>query len=206
MLLASSVFLCFAYFLWYQQKFRSPMGDVYKSSVNKSLDEFNRLKDKAASLKEFAITRGYNKETCFLVDMNVASGKNRFFVYDLANDSVILEGLVAHGSCDRSFLLNPLFSNTKECGCSSAGKYKIGAGYKGRFGKAYKLYGLDSSNSNAFSRNIVLHSYDCVPEQETDPIPICNSRGCAMTSPGFLKKLESFINHSKKPVLLWIFE
>ncbi|MES1220848.1 MAG: murein L,D-transpeptidase catalytic domain-containing protein, partial [Bacteroidota bacterium] len=86
------------------------------------------------------------------------------------------------------------------------GKFKVGNPYAGNFGTAYKIYGLDSSNNNAFNRNIVLHSYTCVPEQETDPIPICNSRGCPMISPGFMEQLKPLINQSKKPILLWIFE
>ena len=205
-MLAGSVFLCFAYFFWYKPKFKRVGQGAYKSILAMPAKEFDRLKDKAVSLREFATNRGYNKELCFLVDMSISSGKNRFFVYDMSKDSVLLEGLVAHGSCDKYFQLNPAFSNTKECGCSSLGKYKIGNGYKGRFGLAYKLYGLDSSNSNAFVRNIVLHSYDCVPEQETDPVPICNSRGCPMISPGLLKQLTPIISQSKKTVLLWIFE
>jgi hypothetical protein len=138
--------------------------------------------------------------------MSITPGKNRFFVYDLMKDSILLQALVAHGSCDAGFQTDPAFSNTINSGCSSLGKYKIGNSYNGGFGLAYKLYGLDSSNKNAFVRNVVLHSYDCVPEQETDPIPICNSRGCPMVSPGFLNQLKFIINKSERPILLWIFE
>lgn len=170
-----------------------------------SIKESNRLKIKAILLKEFAAKRHLNNNLCFLVDMSIPSGKSRFFLYDLTKDSILLRGLVAHGSCDKGFQLNPSFSNMMNCGCSSLGKYKIGMSYTGRFGLAYKLYGLDSSNSNAFSRSIVLHAYDCVPESETDPIPVCNSRGCPMIFPGFIKILKPLIDNSKKPILLWIF-
>lgn len=204
--LVASVFLCSAYFFWYRPECKPARAGAYSHTIDKASKEFDRLKTKAVSLKEFAEAAGYNKEICFLVDMTIVSGKSRFFVYDLSKDSILSQGLVAHGSCDKDFQVNPAFSNTKNCGCSSLGKYKVGGGYKGRFGWAYKLQGLDSSNSNAFERNIVLHSYDCVPEQETDLVPICNSRGCPMVSPGFLKQLEPVIDHSKKPVLLWVFE
>jgi hypothetical protein len=137
--------------------------------------------------------------------MQIASGKNRFFVYDIKNDSVLLAGLVAHGSCDNGFQMTPEFSDKPNSGCSSFGKYRIGKSYFGKFGLAYKLYGLDSSNKHAFERNIVLHSYECVPEQETYPVPVCNSRGCPMISPGFLNQLKSVIDQAKKPILLWIF-
>jgi hypothetical protein len=204
LLFASITLLAFAFFFWYRPKFK-PVPRV-KYSVEKSPGELSRLQAKAILLKQYALTHRFNGSVCFLVDMNVASGKSRFFVFDLDKDSVILAGLVAHGSCDAGFQTDPRFSNTPNSGCSSLGKYKIGNHYQGNFGLAYKLYGLDSLNSHAYERNIVLHSYDCVPEQETDPIPICNSRGCPMVSPGFLNQLALIIDQSKKPILLWIFD
>lgn len=206
LLLTSCVLFCFSYFVWYSPESKPANHDTYKSNFKKSSEEFNKLKSRAESLKEFAHAHSYNKELFFLVDMSITSGKYRFFVYDGEKDSVVLKGLAAHGSCDRGFQQDPTFSNTKESGCSSLGKYKIGTSYKGKFGLAYKLYGLDSSNSNAFERNIVLHAYDCVPEKEADPQPICNSRGCPMVSPGILKQLKPIIDNSTRPILLWIFE
>lgn len=204
-LLIASALLGSAWFFWYKPKFK-PAIDSYDNTNEKSSKEFKRLEERSVLLKQFAIANKYNSSLSFLIDMSIASGKKRFFVYDMKKDSVLLEGLVAHGSCDAGFQTNPTFSNTINSGCSSLGKYKIGNAYKGAFGLAYKLYGLDSLNSNAFQRNIVLHSYDCVPEQETDPESICNSRGCPMVSPGFFNQLKTVINKSKKPVLLWIFD
>jgi hypothetical protein len=166
----------------------------------------DKLSLKATEAKVFVTQKGFNNKICFLADLSMSSGQNRFFVCDLEKDSILLSGLVAHGSCDAEFQINSSFSNTVNSGCSALGKYKIGNSYIGTFGLAYKLYGLDSSNKNAFARNIVLHSYNCVPEQETDPIPICNSRGCPMVSQGFLNQLKLIINKSEKPLLLWLFE
>lgn len=202
LVLASLFLSAFAYLLLYKSKFNK---EIQNDSIFSS-NELNTLKVKASQLKQFAAVHHCNKELCFLADMSIPSGKNRFFIYDLKKDSVLLYGLVAHGSCDKGFQLNPSFSNTMNCGCSSLGKYKIGSKYKGSFGLSYKLHGLDSSNRNAFARSIVLHSYYCVPEKETDPFPICNSRGCPMISPAFLQKLEPLVDHSKKPMLLWIFK
>jgi hypothetical protein len=101
--------------------------------------------------------------------------------------------------------MDAVFSNKVNSGCSCSGKFKVGKSYNGKFGLAYKLYGLDSCNNNAFERNIVLHSYKCVPEQETYPLPICNSRGCPMVSVEFLKKLRLYLNNSDSPILLNIF-
>ncbi len=206
LILIVSAFLCSAYFFWYKPKFKAAKFNAYYNTVAGHSEEFDRLKLKAFSLKEFITSHNYNKEVCFLVDMSIASGKSRFFVYNLTKDSILLQGLVAHGNCDAGFQTEHSFSNKVNSGCSSLGKYKIGSSYNGRFGLAYKLYGLDSSNKNAFERNIVLHSYSCVPEQETDPIPIRNSRGCPMVSPGFLNQLKLIINKSEKPLLLWLFK
>lgn len=140
-----------------------------------------------------------------MIDMKIASGRERFFVYDLKKDSILASGLVAHGSCDMGFQMEAIFSNTVNSGCSCSGKFKIGKSYNGRFGLAYKLHGLDSSNKNAFERTIVLHSYKCVPDQETYPMPICNSRGCPMVSPSFLKKLDTYLDNADLPILLQIF-
>jgi hypothetical protein len=164
----------------------------------------NKLQIRAISAKLFIEQKKYNDKICFLVDMSLPSNKNRFFVYDLDKDSIVLKGLVAHGSCNNIYLRNAQFSNTPECGCSAIGKYRVGKKYKGRFGNAFKLHGLDSTNNNAYERFIVLHAYDCVPNEEVDYL-ICNSLGCPMVSYTFLKGLSMHIANSKKPILLWMF-
>jgi len=181
-----------------------------KTSDNKETSTISRsfslqLKKKANTIKQFAIENGYSTKYSFLINMGLPSGKNRFFIYDLRKDSVVHSGLVAHGSCRSGFLDDPIFSNVPECGCSSVGKYRVGYLYEGQFGKAFKLHGLDSSNSNAFKRTIVLHAYDCVPNEETYPKPICNSLGCPMVSYRFLDATTAIIENSKKPILLLIY-
>lgn len=146
----------------------------------------------------------YNNSVFFLVDMNIHSGKKRFFVVDMNTDSILAAGLVAHGACGMFFSATASFSNEPNYYCSSLGRYKIGNKYAGRFGPAYKLYGLDSSNSNAYKRNVVLHSYYEVPDKEIYPGRVCNSQGCPMVSKNFLKQLALYIDASKKPILLWI--
>jgi hypothetical protein len=89
---------------------------------------------------------------------------------------------------------------------SSVGKYKIGAMYKGRFGDAFKLHGLESTNNKAFQRFVVLHAYHCVPDAPLYPDYLCNSLGCPMISYAFLKRIKKTITASEKPMLLWILE
>ncbi|HXB43900.1 MAG TPA: murein L,D-transpeptidase catalytic domain family protein [Puia sp.] len=199
------VVLAFAADYYYKGFYKSRASHI---NPVKHLDEaeVSKISGKATELKKFATGKSFSKKYIFLADMSLPSGKNRFFVYDISKDSIIKTALVAHGSGDIGFSLTPKFSNQKESGCTALGKYRIGKSYIGRFGIAYKLYGLDSSNSNAFSRNIVLHSYSCVPGHETYPYPICNSRGCPMVAPVFLKELQTIILKSREPILLWIFK
>ena len=172
------------------------------SSKNKA----NTLRSHLNQAIKFVKQNGYSTEYCFLVDMGIHSGKNRFFVYDIRKNTIALSGLVAHGTCETEFLAQARFSNTPSCGCSSLGKYKIGISYRGQYGKSYRLYGLETSNSNAYKRAIVLHGYSCVPDPEIYPKVLCNSLGCPMVSPLFFNKLSGIIDMSEKPILLWVFK
>jgi L,D-transpeptidase catalytic domain len=164
-----------------------------------------KLKLKAEEARTFTSTNGFNENICFLVDMSLPSGENRFFVYNLIKDTLQNSGLVTHGRCNLNWLEGRQYGNTVGCGCTSLGRYKIGYSYNGRFGLAFKLYGLDKTNDKAFDRFVVLHSHGCVPETEIKD-DICQSDGCPTVAPGYLLQLKPIINSSKKPVLLWLFE
>ncbi|TMI64418.1 MAG: peptidase [Bacteroidetes bacterium] len=166
---------------------------------------FEALKVKVEEAKIFIKNKSYNEQICFLIDMSLPSGQNRFFVYDLKKDTIKNAGVVTHGRCNQNWLEGRKYSNEPGCGCTSLGKYKIANSYYGRFGLAYKLHGLDKTNSNAFKRFVVLHSHECVPETEIKD-DICQSDGCPTVAPGYLQQLKPIIDESTKPVLLWIYE
>jgi L,D-transpeptidase catalytic domain len=167
------------------------------------LAELKRLNSFGNSLESYAKTHNYNTRYSFLVDMKLPSGRNRFFIYDMKYDSVLAAGLVAHGS-GSNYKEAIEFSNEPNSYCTSTGRYKIGISYTGRFGLAFKLHGLDATNSNAYSRAVVLHAHSCVPERETAPYEICQSLGCPTVSPAFLNKLKSYLTNTDKPMLLWV--
>jgi hypothetical protein len=154
----------------------------------------------------YAQQNNMSTEYCFLVDMSLPSGRNRFFIYDLIKRSIVYSGLVAHGSCNEQFLSRPKFSNNPKTGCSSLGKYKVGEFYTGKYGKSYRLHGLDDCNSNAFKRAVVIHGYDCVPDREIYPRVLCNSLGCVMVSYNFFDKVSRIIRKTDKPVVLWVYQ
>ena len=188
---------------WKKTKAIHPLKKETRFIITSSVKE--KLKQKGAAAKLFTQNKNYNETICFLLDMTLPSGQNRFFVYDLKKDSIQQAALVAHGNCFEYWLEGRKYSNTVNSGCTSLGKYKIGNSYIGKFGYSYKLHGLDSSNSNAFERTVVLHQYSKVPAAEVND-EICQSNGCPMVSPDFFVVLKKIINESKKPVLLWIYE
>jgi len=195
-----------AYFLWYKPKFKTKVSKT-TFTANKDAAAKNalvRLKQKTTGISEYAKEHGYNSTYCFMVDMKIESGKKRFFVYNLKTDSIELSGLVTHGS--GKIQSNEIqFSNTANSLCTSLGRYKIGNAYTGKFGLAFKLYGLDNTNSNAFNRFVVLHAHPCVPNEETAPFSICESWGCPTVAPVFLQELKTYIEKSERPVLLSIY-
>ena len=193
------------------------MGAAKPETVSESADE-NEAEETAGShnstmmniltskISNYAIENNMSTEYCFLVDMSLPSGRNRFFIYDLQKGSVIYTGLVAHGSCNETFLARPKFSNQERTGCSSLGKYKVGEFYVGKYGKSFRLHGLDNCNSNAYKRAVVIHGYDCVPDKEIYPRVLCNSLGCVMVSYNFFDKVAKVIRKTNKPIVLWVYQ
>lgn len=169
------------------------------------IETMNRLKQKALQAKEYVKDNRLDARYCFLLDMRLPSGKNRFFVYNLEKDSVEIAGLVAHGKGSEKGTDALTFSNTPNSKCTSLGKYKLGKSYTGIFGLAYKLYGMEESNSEAFARSVVLHSYTGVPENEVYPAPICVSEGCPTVARDFLTQVKIYMDESHAPILLWIY-
>ena len=209
----TKAFLVFFFFLllfsWFTSagilKRRNANNSIYKKEAESKKPIIEKLKKKSIDAVSYVQKNGYNEYICFLIDMTLPSGENRFFVYNMTKDTIQNAGLVTHGRCDEMWLQGRKYSNEPGCGCSSLGKYKIGYSYNGTFGLAYKLYGLEKTNSNAFKRFVVLHSHKCVPENAVRD-EICQSNGCPTVSPNFLKELRPIIDKSSKPILLWIYE
>ena len=183
---------------------KSENSSIINSKPVYSYDE--KLKSEVTEIRRFlGKSAKYNSDVAFFLDMRIESGKNRFFIYDLKHSKLLDKGLVGHGTGSETGISGKLqFSNTKNSHATSLGKYAIGSSYVGMFGKAYKLYGLDVTNSNAFDRNVVLHKYADVPFEEQEN-PICNSYGCPMVNEKFFEVIEKIIDTSKKKIILVIY-
>lgn len=205
-LLAAMIFSAFVFYNNTTQplKIKSAFS---KSFVRKesTLHERVAMKTYADKIKPFIKDNNYCQDYCFLINMKIPSGQKRFFIYDLQNDSIIDAGLVTHGGGSETGTDKLRFSNIPNSSATSLGKYKIGNEYSGKFGMAFKLHGLETSNSKAFERFVVLHAHSCVPNKEVAPFPICTSLGCPTVSPAFLTVLKKYIDESNKPVLLSIY-
>ncbi len=190
-------------FLWI-----SFLGDskIITGTENWTASDIERFNNQLEEVKQkIKSNPSYNSKIAFFVDMKIKSGKYRFFVYDLINDKILDEGLVANGCGSETGIAGNLkFSNEPNSNATSLGRYLIGKSYNGIFGKAYKLAGLDETNSNALKRAVVLHSYSAVPEQEQDYY-ISRSHGCPMVNEVFFKRLQKIIDSSKSPIILNIY-
>ncbi len=185
--------------------FHKPDSNFTDNRIISNTEVMSRLKDKASMAKDYVDKNGFDISYCFMIDMRLPSGKNRFFVYNLLKDSLEAAGLVTHGKGSESESGDLIFSNIPNSNCTSLGKYKIGNSYNGNFGLSYKLMGLEKTNSRALDRAVVLHSYCGVPKGEVYPAPICVSEGCPAVSPVFFTQLKGYMDESQEPILLWIY-
>ena len=175
-----------------------------KKTINLSL--------KAKDAKLFCQNENLNTDFCILIDMSIHSGKKRFFVWSFQENKIQKSFLVSHGcggnlwTSDQS-KTSPKFSNEENSHLSSLGKYKIGDRGWSNFGVNinYRLHGLDESNSNAYKRDIVFHSWEYVKDVPVYPNGTAEGWGCPAISNNAFLELDPILRNSEKPVLMWIF-
>ncbi|MES2828758.1 MAG: murein L,D-transpeptidase catalytic domain family protein [Bacteroidota bacterium] len=172
------------------------------TNAQRSFDQ--KIEEALQYCKENAMNMSY----CVMVDMSVHSGKNRMFVYDFKQKKIIIKGLCAHGSGGGSTPFKPVFSNKVKSNCTSLGKYRIGSRAYSNWGihAHYKLHGMESTNSNAYKRIVVLHSYSPVPEHEIHPYGLHGvSMGCPVIADLTMIQIDNLIKSGEKNMLLWVY-
>ncbi len=175
--------------------------------------DLERLKGVGKASLQFCKGKKFNTDFCVLIDMSIHSGLNRLFVWNFKKQSIQDSGLCSHGCCDSAWGAdytkeNPTFNNIPQSHCASLGKYKVGARGYSQWGinVNYKLHGLESSNSKAYDRLIVLHSWNDVSETEVFPEGTPEGWGCPAIANDVMRRLDKKLKVSKKPVLLWVFD
>jgi len=115
-----------------------------------------------------------------VVDFAAASSQPRLHLVDLQSGTV-QSLLVTHGSGsdpDHSGWTER-FSNDPGSNASSEGAFALLNYYTGRHGRSQRLEGLDTSNSNALGRAIVVHgAWYAEPEIVTATGKLGRSQGC----------------------------
>jgi len=101
-----------------------------------------------------------------VADFSLPSRTPRFHLVKLADGSV-RSHLVAHGRGSDPSRTGWLerFSNEPHSNATSAGAYRTDSFYMGAHGPSIRLEGLDATNSNAFSRALVVHAAWYVSEE-----------------------------------------
>ncbi len=184
------------------ESFSSESPTDYDSvAVNNRVEsEINKVKTYLSKKKGM-----YAEDLAILVDMRLSSKYFRLFVVDITTKKIVSRGMVAHGAGSEIEGTDSLqFSNTPNSFMTSLGIYKVGAAYQGSFGRSFKLHGLEKTNDKALARAIVLHRYQCVPDEEQN-YPICNSLGCIMLSENYFESLATYIDARKKPILMNVY-
>jgi len=172
-----------------------------------------RTRQKAKEALSFCRQKGYNTRYCILVDMSLPSGVKRFMVWDFNNKNILISGLISHG-CGRLpwsgvwSKNSPSFSNADGSHCTALGKYQINDHAYSAWGihVKYFLTGLEGSNNNALSRQIVFHSWESVPESEVYPNGTPEGWGCPAISNNTMRFVDALIRKQKKHMLLWIYK
>ena len=141
----------------------------------------------------------YSSEVACYVDLTRPDNEYRFFVLDLPRKKVLLQGICLNGRTDTQGRAR--YSNELNSQCSSRGLARIGERYTGSFGRAFRLYGLETGNRNLRRRAVVLHAWAGVPTEPGAGHPV-QSEGCPTLNPLVLDEVAEVISHSRKPLLL----
>lgn len=176
---------------------------IIQSIIPNKIDK--EISDEAYS---YCKRNGYSTEYCIFVDFSKHSGLDRFYIYDFKKGEIIHKSLCAQGLGVNYNIFKSTFSNEIGSNYSSLGKYKVGRIRKMSepfYGEGYNLFGLESSNSNALVRGILIHKGNV--GFETFPLPcVPVSKGCFGVSSSMMKHIENIKKQSKKPLLLYAYK
>ena len=127
-----------------------------------SLADTNQKLEKTQEIKILSAINKHSKEfnqikTISFIDYSKKIDEKRFFVVSVKDMNIIYSTFVGHAY--KSGKSRPTsFSNKKNSRMTSLGLYRIKKKYKSLvFEHSYRLSGLESDNSNALSRGIVIH-------------------------------------------------
>lgn len=136
--------------------------------------------NKALAAMQCATSNGLaGAERLAVIDFSLPSSEKRLWIFDLNEQRLLLEDLVAHGNRSGDNFATD-FSNIVGSHQSSIGLFRTQESYFGRHGYSLRLDGLEPGvNDNARERAIVIHAADYVDPSWVDRQGrIGRSQGC----------------------------
>lgn len=164
----------------------------------------SRIKSRAVALREYCRKEGYNTNVALFVDLSRHSGRNRFVAWDFERNVAIFICPVSHGSgseCSHVRSAYAHVSNEDGSHLSSEGRALVSERYEGRYGVAYRLDGLDASNSNLRSRCVVLHGWEYTTSFPIWPLATVGSFGCPVLSRRMMQRVDKILRGERCVVL-----
>lgn len=166
-----------------------------------------RFRRRAVELAAFCREHGYNCRVALLWDLSVHSGRRRLAVWNFATGRAEHIFVAGHGSgSGRSHVRSAYarVSNGDGSHLSSCGRALVAERYEGRYGVAYRLDGLDDSNSALRERCVVLHGWEFASGFPTWPLPAVGSWGCPVVSRRDMAVLDGLLQREER-VVLWAY-
>lgn len=168
----------------------------------------SRVAERAEKLREYCHREGYNTKVALFVDMSRHSGRRRFVAWDMEHNVPIFTCPVSHGSGAMESHVRSAyarFSNKDGSHLSSLGYALVAERYIGRYGVAYRLDGLSTTNSNLRSRCVVLHGWEHTTSLPIWPLSTVGSFGCPVLSRKMMRKVDELLQQHDR-VVIDIFE
>lgn len=164
----------------------------------------SRVAERAKELLEYCRREGYNTRVALFVDLSRHSGRRRFVAWDMVRMVPIFTSPVSHGSgSERSHVRSAYarFSNEDGSHLSSLGRAVVAERYEGRYGVAYRLDGLEATNSNLRSRYVVLHGWEHTTSYPIWPRATVGSFGCPVLSRRMMARVDELLQREKGVII-----
>ncbi len=162
------------------------------------------IRERVCILRAWCCCRGYNSRIALFVDLSLHSGRNRFVVWDFEAEKPLLICPVSHGSgSEMSHVRSAYarFSNEDGSHLSSLGRAVVAERYEGRYGVAYRLDGLDATNTNLRSRYVVLHGWEHTTSYPIWPRATVGSFGCPVLSRRMMARVDELLRQEKGVII-----
>ena len=167
-----------------------------------------RFRQHAALLQDYCRKHGYNQKIGVLWDLSLHSGRRRFVVWNFEQDRAEYAFVASHGSGSKRSLKRSAYatvSNEPDSHLSSVGHALIAERYIGRYGIAYRLNGLDHTNSALRPRCVVLHGWEHTPMHPLWPLPTTGSWGCPVLSTHAMHIIDTILQQEHS-IILWAYK